>query len=65
MTSKLRQLSGCREIKAITTLPNTQAIEFHRSLGMKPSGESAQGGIEFVRDYSGPGLDRVVLKKPI
>jgi GNAT superfamily N-acetyltransferase len=56
---------GCKELKAITSPSNKVSIAFHKSIGMKLSGEPNEEGIPVVRDYSGPGIDRVVFKKKI
>lgn len=45
---------GCRRVKGITTPTNTDSIAFHRRLGFEAT---------LTPDYSGPGLDRVVLMK--
>ena len=56
---------GCREIKAITTPDNLQSIKFHKSVGMELIGSPNKDGIPVVKDYSGPGRDRVVFRKNI
>jgi GNAT superfamily N-acetyltransferase/catechol 2,3-dioxygenase-like lactoylglutathione lyase family enzyme len=56
---------GCRQLRAITSLQNTGSIQFHRSLGFEPTGEPGAGGVPVVKDYGGPGVDRVVLEKRI
>lgn len=57
---------GCRQLRAITSPQNTGSIRFHRSLGFAPVGEpGADGGVPVVKDYGGPGVDRVVLEKRI
>jgi GNAT superfamily N-acetyltransferase len=56
---------GCRKLKAITTSGNQASILFHKKLGMKLLGEKNVNGIEVVKDYSGPGQDRVVFEKDI
>jgi GNAT superfamily N-acetyltransferase len=56
---------GCRRLKAITSPINTLSISFHRSIGMMPTGEPDQQGIPVIKDYSGPGKDRVVFTKDI
>jgi len=48
---------GCREIKAITSPDNAASVAFHESLGMEASA--------VVKDYSGPGIDRIVFKKAL
>jgi ribosomal protein S18 acetylase RimI-like enzyme len=56
---------GCSELKAITTPANKESIAFHRSIGMQLDGEPNEEGIPVVRDYAGPGQDRVVFRKKI
>lgn len=53
---------GISEIKAITTPTNENSIRFHTKLGMTLSGNPNELGIPVVRDYSGPGQDRVVFR---
>lgn len=47
---------GCTGLKAITSPGNTSSIAFHRRIGM---------ACETIKDYSGRGQDRVVLRKEI
>lgn len=56
---------GCHAVKAITTPSNRVSIAFHQRLGMTLQGEPNEEGIPVVRDYSGPGQDRVVFWKAI
>ncbi len=56
---------GCREIKAITTSANAASIAFHRRIGMELIGSLSESDIRYVKDYSGPGQDRVVFRKNI
>ena len=56
---------GYVELKAITSQNNEISIAFHRSLGMELLGEPNEEGIPVMRDYAGPGNDRVVFKKDI
>lgn len=56
---------GCTRLKAITSPINTLSIDFHRSVGMLPSGEPNSQGLPVVKDYAGPGRDRVVFIKEI
>ena len=56
---------GSRQLKAITTVKNTGSIAFHRKIGMQLSGEPNENGIPVVREYAGPGMDRVVFLKDI
>jgi GNAT superfamily N-acetyltransferase len=48
----LARARGATRMKAITTPANEGSIAFHRALGLQPA---------LVRDYTGPGEDRVVL----
>ena len=57
--------NGCTEVKAITSPSNKVSIAFHQSIGMKLIGESNDEGVPVVRDYSGPGINRVVFRKKI
>lgn len=59
------KMKGCKELKAITKPTNKSSIAFHKSIGMELQGEPSEEGIPVVRDYSGPGLDRVVFRKII
>lgn len=56
---------GCVRLKAITTPSNHRSIDFHRSLGMHLTGDPNDQGIPVVKDYSGPGHDRVVFEMDI
>lgn len=56
---------GCNELKAITSPNNKISIAFHRNLGMELIGEPNADGIPVIRDYAGPGNDRVVFRKNI
>jgi ribosomal protein S18 acetylase RimI-like enzyme len=55
---------GCSRLKAITTPSNALSIAFHRSLGMRILGAKADE-VCVVRDYAGPGEDRVVFELSI
>ena len=59
------KINGCVELKAIASPANKASIAFHRSLGMKLSGEPNEEGVPVVKNYSGPGIDRVVFRKKI
>ncbi len=61
----LTKEQGCSELKAITSQNNKVSIVFHRSLGMELLGEPNEEGIQVVKDYAGPGADRVVFRKDI
>ena len=56
---------GCKELKAITSPQNKVSIAFHKSIGMELHGEPNEEGVTVVKDYSGPGIDRVVFRKKI
>ncbi|UCD09525.1 MAG: GNAT family N-acetyltransferase [Dehalococcoidales bacterium] len=56
---------GCSELKAITSPNNKISIAFHQSLGMELLGELNEEGIPVIKDYAGPGNDRVVFRKYI
>ena len=56
---------GCSELKAITSPNNKISITFHRSLGMELLGEPNEEGIPVIKDYAGPGNDRVVFRKDV
>jgi GNAT superfamily N-acetyltransferase len=56
---------GCTRLKAITSPINNLSIAFHRSIGMMPTGGDSVDGVPVVKDYSGPGKDRVVFIKNI
>jgi len=56
---------GCTELKAITSPTNKGSVAFHKAIGMKLLGEPNKDGIPVVKDYGGPGIDRVVFVKKI
>jgi L-amino acid N-acyltransferase YncA len=56
---------GCQELKAITSPTNEGSLAFHRRLGMELLGEPNEEGIPIIRDYGGPGINRVVFRKQI
>jgi len=56
---------GCKELKAITSPANKVSVSFHKSIGMRLLGESNAEGMPVIKDYSGPGIDRVVFRKKI
>jgi hypothetical protein len=56
---------GCTELKAITSPANKVSVAFHKSIGMELLGEPNEEGVPVVRDYSGPGIHRVVFHKKI
>ena len=63
--TEFAKTKGCTELKAITSPLNKVSIAFHKSLGMELLGEPNEEGIPVVRDYGGPGIDRVVFRKKI
>ena len=56
---------GCKKLKAITSPVNSLSIAFHRGIGMRLLGQPNADGLPVVKDYAGPGKDRVVFKKDI
>ena len=52
----------CTSIKAITSPNNRASIAFHTRLGMELIGTPNSDGIPVLKDYSGPGQDRVVFR---
>jgi GNAT superfamily N-acetyltransferase len=63
--TEFARAKGCKELKAITSPGNKGSVAFHQKLGMKLEGEPNAEGVPVVRDYSGPGIDRVVFRKKI
>ena len=63
--TEIAREKGCTELKAITRPSSKVSIAFHRSLGMELLGEPDEDGTRVVRDYGGPGMDRVVFLKKI
>lgn len=61
----IAKAKGCNKMKAMTTPGNSASIAFHKKIGMKLCGEKNEKRVEVVKDYSGPGLDRVVFEKEI
>jgi L-amino acid N-acyltransferase YncA len=47
---------GAERLKAITTVTNAGSVAFHRRLGFD---------IRRVDDYSGPGIPRIVMTRPL
>lgn len=56
------QAQGCTRMKAITSPTNAASIAFHTRIGMRLLGEPNIDGIPVVKDYKGPGEDRVVFE---
>ena len=62
----IARAKNIHKIKAITKPVNIKSINFHRNkIGMRLLGEPAPGGINVVKNYSGPGEDRVVFEREI
>lgn len=59
----IAQGRGCEAIKAMTGPTNAQSIAFHKKIGMQLLGEPNEAGVTVVRNYSGPGVDRVVFEQ--
>ena len=59
------RMRDCTEIRAITAPTNAESIAFHRALGMELLGEPDEDGLPVIKDYAGPGRDRVVFRKLI
>jgi GNAT superfamily N-acetyltransferase len=58
---RVARRKGCKRLKATAAPSNAASIDFHRSIGMRPSGEPSETGPAVARDYLKPGTDRVVL----
>lgn len=56
---------GCNRLKATAAPWNRDSIAFHLAFGMSMEGEAAGNGLRVVRDYAGPGIDRVVFTRGI
>lgn len=54
--------NNIKNLKAITTPTNEMSINFHLGIGMIMTGIENNNGIKVIKDYSGPGQDRVVFK---
>jgi GNAT superfamily N-acetyltransferase len=63
--AEFARTKGCKELKAITSPANKVSVAFHQSIGMQLLGEPNEEDVPVVRNYSGPGIDRVVFKKKI
>ncbi|MGC8487229.1 MAG: GNAT family N-acetyltransferase [Clostridia bacterium] len=61
----MARASGCTRLKAITSPGNAASIAFHRRMGFTLLGDPDDRGVPVVRDYSGPGVDRVVMVRPL
>ena len=60
---ELVKLMGCAQVKAITSIANQGSIKFHKAMGFTLQGDHQIGDVTVVRNYSGPGQDRVVFVK--
>ena len=56
---------GCTQLRAITNPENAGSIRFHQALGFHLGGVPNSAGIPVVKDYAGPGADRVVFRKSL
>ena len=54
---------GCEGLKALAMPWNDASVAFHSSFGFEAMGSPDAEGRRVVRDYRGPGKDRVVLQK--
>jgi GNAT superfamily N-acetyltransferase len=64
--SEYARAKGCTGLKAVTAPSNTNSIDFHTiKIGMELDGEMNNDGIRVVKDYAGPGKDRVVFRKKL
>jgi len=60
---QLMKSKGCKYYKAITTEGNESSIRLHIELGFEFLGEPNERGVPVVKNYAGPGEDRVVFRK--
>ena len=63
--TKFALAHGCRQLKAITSPVNKLSIAFHKSIGMTLADDDTVDGVLVVKNYAGPGKDRVVFMKNI
>jgi GNAT superfamily N-acetyltransferase len=63
--AEVARARGCTRLKAITSPGNAASIGFHRRMGFTLLGDPDDNGVPVVRDYSGPGVDRVVMVRPL
>ena len=56
---------GARQVKAIVAPGNAAAIAFHRRMGFRLFGETIERGVPVMKNYGGPGKDRVILLRPL
>lgn len=56
---------GCTTVSCVTSPGNGASISFHRHMGFEPEGEGNSGGLPVIRDYAGPGEDRVLLRRTL
>jgi GNAT superfamily N-acetyltransferase len=55
----------CTQLRAITNPENAGSIRFHQSLGFHLEGVPNAEGVPVIKDYGGPGVDRVVFRKSL
>jgi GNAT superfamily N-acetyltransferase len=57
----------CRKIQALVLPGNTTSLKFHAALGFTPTNEGGilKDGVWIIKDYAGPGNDRVVFTRDI
>lgn len=63
--SDVARAKGCLALKAITTPSNDVSIAFHKRMGMVIIGTTMREGVNVIKDYAGPGNDRVVFHKSL
>jgi predicted GNAT superfamily acetyltransferase len=58
---------GRHKVQAQALPDNLVSLSFHRALGFEPirGGAVSRNGVWIIKDYAGPGIDRVVLTREI
>ncbi len=58
---------GRHKVQALALPENIVSLDFHMALGFEPVREGAvsRNGVWVIRDYAGPGYDRVVFTREI
>ena len=56
---------GCTQLRAITNPENAGSIRFHQALGFQLEGVPNALGVPVIKDYGGPGVDRVIFRKTL